>query len=160
MRWTNLNFKRMNNITKYFLSLLFLMLSLCAYSQNGQGRDKIKSLKVAFITERVGLTSSEATSFWPVYNEHEEALGQLRRNERREVNNKINDLDLLTEDEIDKVLDTLLDLEAQKQELNASFLSDIRKIISPKKTFLLIRAEIDFKKRLLQEMQKRRRGER
>ena len=42
------------------------------------GMDKIKSLKIAFITERLNLSSDEAAVFWPVYNEHEDAIEKLR----------------------------------------------------------------------------------
>ena len=50
----------------------------------GPVRDRIKTLKVAFITERVGLTSKEAQQFWPIYNEHEDVLENIRRRERAE----------------------------------------------------------------------------
>lgn len=150
----------MKNYKHYLLSLFLLLLCLNGYSQQGPGRDRIKSLKVGFITEKVGLTSDEATSFWPIYMAHEEALGKLRRQERREVNGKMEEIEALSEYEIDKILNSLMSLEKEKQELNQNYLKEIRKVISAKKTLLLIQAEIAFKKRLLQEMQKRRRGER
>lgn len=33
--------------------------------------EMIKTKKIAFITEKVGLTSQEAEKFWPVYNQLE-----------------------------------------------------------------------------------------
>ena len=137
------------------------MLFLTVVSVSGQGRpgmDKIKSLKVAFITEQVGLTSKEATMFWPVYNEHEEALSQIRRKERVEIRSKMADFENLSENEASKLLDQFIELEREKQELNIVFLSNIRDVISPKKTFLLIKAEEDFRKRLLRQIQQRRQG--
>jgi hypothetical protein len=140
---------------------VFAMLFLTVALVSGQGRpgmDKIKSLKVAFITERVGLTSNEATMFWPVYNEHEEALAQIRRKERMDIRSKMMDFENLSESEANRLLDQLIELEREKQELNVEFLSNIREVISPKKTFLLIKAEEDFKKRLLRQIQQRRQG--
>ncbi|MBT8180041.1 MAG: hypothetical protein KJO53_00485 [Eudoraea sp.] len=140
---------------------VFAMLFLTVTLVSGQGRpgmDKIKSLKVAFITERVGLTSNEATMFWPVYNEHEEALAQIRRKERVDIRSKMMDFENLSESEANRLLDQLIELEREKQELNVEFLSNIREVISPKKTFLLIKAEEDFKKRLLRQIQQRRQG--
>jgi hypothetical protein len=148
----------MNNFSKIWV---FIMLFLTVVSVLGQGRpgmDRIKSLKVAFITERVGLTSKEATMFWPVYNEHEEALAQIRRKERVEIRSKMADFENLTENDASKLLDQLIGLEQDKQELNIIFMSNIREVISPKKTFLLIKAEEDFKKRLLKQIQQRRQG--
>jgi len=148
----------MNKFSKIWV---FVMLLLAVAIVSGQGRpgmDKIKSLKVAFITERVGLTSKEATMFWPVYNEHEEALAQIRRKERVDIRSQMMDFENLSEAEANKLLDQLIELEKEKQELNILFLSNIREVISPKKTFQLIKAEEDFKKRLLKQIQQRRQG--
>lgn len=148
----------MNNFSKIGV---FIILFLTVMSVSGQGRpgmDKIKSLKIAFITERVSLTSKEATMFWPVYNEHEEARAQIRRKERVEIRSKMADFENLSENEASKILDQLIELEREKQELNILFLSNIRDVISPKKTFLLIKAEEDFKKRLLKQIQRRQGG--
>jgi len=148
----------MNNFGKIWV---FIVLFLTVAIVSGQGRpgmDKIKSLKVAFITERVGLTSKEATMFWPVYNEHEEALSQIRRKERVEIRSKMADFENLSENEASKLLDQFIELEREKQELNIVFLSNIRDVISPKKTSLLIKAEEDFRKRLLRQIQQRRQG--
>jgi uncharacterized protein YwqG len=148
----------MNKFGKIWVFAMLLLTVTLASGQGRPGMDKIKSLKVAFITERVDLTSKEATMFWPVYNEHEEALGQIRRKERMEIRSKMVDFENLSEDEADKLLDQLIELEKEKQELNTLFLSKIRGVISPKKTLLLIKAEEDFKKRLLKQIQQRRQG--
>ena len=148
----------MNKFGKIWVfTTLFLTVALVS-GQGRPGMDKIKSLKVAFITERVGLTSNEATMFWPVYNEHEEALAQIRRKERVDIRSKMVDFENLSETEANELLDQLIELEREKQELNILFLSNIREVISPKKTFLLIKAEEDFKKRLLKQIQQRRQG--
>ena len=134
-----------------------LFASFVIYGQ-GQGREKIKTLKVAFITERLSLTSEEAQVFWPIYNEHEKNTQRIRRTERVEIQSKLMDMDLLTNVEANQLLDQLIVLEQEKQDLHIAFLDRISQVISPKKTLLLIKAEEDFKRRLLREMQQRRRG--
>ena len=148
----------MNKFGKIWVFATLLLTVTIVSGQGRPGMDKIKSLKVAFITERVGLTSNEATMFWPVYNEHEEALAQIRRKERMDIRSMMMDFENLSDSEANKLLDQLIELEKQKQELNVEFLSNIREVISPKKTFLLIKAEEDFKKRLLRQIQQRRQG--
>ena len=135
-----------------------LFASFVVYAQGGPGREKIKTLKVAFITERVGLTSEEAQVFWPIYNEHERNTLRIRRKERLEIQSKLIDMDLLTNAEANQLLDELIALEQEKQDRNIEFLDRISQVISPKKTLLLIKAEEDFKRRLLREMQQRRKG--
>ncbi|UCD60406.1 MAG: hypothetical protein JSV59_11020 [Flavobacteriaceae bacterium] len=148
----------MNKFGKIWVFATLFLSTAIVTGQGRPGMDKIKSLKVAFITERVGLTSNEATMFWPVYNEHEDALAQIRRKERLEIRSKMVDFENLSDTEANKLLDQLIELEKEKQELNVEFLSNIREVISPKKTFLLIKAEEDFKRRLLKQIQQRRQG--
>ena len=135
-----------------------LFASFVIYGQAGQGREKIRTLKVAFITERLSLTSEEAQVFWPVYNEHEKNTQRIRRRERVEIQSKLMDMDLLTNTEANQLLDQLITLEQEKQDLHIAFIDRISQVISPKKTLLLIKAEEDFKRRLLREMQQRRRA--
>ncbi|MDC6365072.1 MULTISPECIES: hypothetical protein [Flavobacteriaceae] len=142
-------------MNKNRLILLAFLLGTTWFYAQGPVRDRIKTLKVAFITERVGLTSEEAQSFWPIYNEHEEKLEAIRRKERRERISLSGDL---SNGEASALLDKLLALQNEKHEIHKTFISRIRKVISPKKTLLLMGAEEDFKKRLLQQYRKRREG--
>ena len=54
--------------------------------------EKIKALKIAFITEELNLTSNEAEKFWPVYNKYDEILHRLERVERYKIKTKIKKL--------------------------------------------------------------------
>ena len=58
---------------KKYLYSLFIVLTFC-FSTNAQKRkghkEKIKLLKISYLTEQLDLTSLEAEKFWPVYNEH------------------------------------------------------------------------------------------
>jgi len=50
--------------------------------------EKIESLKIAFITQKLSLTSAEAQSFWPVYNRYEvEMKAALRDNQSDVIEN-------------------------------------------------------------------------
>ncbi len=106
----------------------------------------------------MSLTSSEAQAFWPIYNEHEENLEDIRRRERTQIRSKMLDFEALSEGEAADLLQQTIALEREKQQLNIRFLERMSKVISAKKTFLLIKAEEDFRKRLLREIQQRRRG--
>ncbi|RDY61222.1 Spy/CpxP family protein refolding chaperone [Flagellimonas nanhaiensis] len=142
------------NKNRLIILLAFLLGTTWFYAQ-GPARERIKTLKVAFITERIGLTSQEAQSFWPIYNEHEEKLEAIRRKERHE---RISFADNLSNNEASDLLDRLIALQTEKHEANRFFLSKIRKVLSPNKTLLLLKAEEDFKKRLLQQYRKRKGG--
>ena len=46
----------------------------------------MQALKIAFITQRLDLTSAEAEKFWPIYNEYEVEINNLR------ISNKTGDV--------------------------------------------------------------------
>ena len=148
----------MNKFSKIGVLVFFLFMFAGVYSQRRPVQEKIKTLKVAFITERLSLSSSEAQAFWPIYNEHEENLEALKREERIEIRSKMMDFENLSEREASALLQQTIALEKEKQQMNIRFLEQMSEVISAKKTFLLIKAEEDFKKRLLREIQQRRRG--
>ena len=136
------------------LLFFFLVVALGLHAQ-GPVRDRIKTLKVAFITERVGLTSEEAQQFWPIYNEHEDALENIRR---KEVQSRLSAAQDLSDTESAALLDNLIALQTEKHNADQAFLSKMRKVISPKKVLLLLKAEDDFKKRLLQQYRRKQGG--
>ena len=41
-------------------------------------KEKIKTMKIAFITEKLDLSTSEAEKFWPIYNAFDKAQMKLR----------------------------------------------------------------------------------
>ena len=63
---------------KTLTSILFILsFSLLTIAQGN--RDKIKALKIAFITEKLNLSEKEAQQFWPIYNSFEEDMSNLKR---------------------------------------------------------------------------------
>lgn len=145
-------------MNKKLLILLLCFMGTSWFYAQGPARNRIKTLKVAFITERVGLTSKEAQAFWPVYNEYEETLEAIRRRERIELRSQISMLQDLSSSESSTLLDKFMAIQKEKHLAQQDFISKIRTVISSKKTLLLLKAEEDFKKRLLQQMRKRRNG--
>jgi len=64
---------------KYLLILILMFGSFSfVFAQNGQRAEKIQELKIAFITQKLQLTSAEAEKFWPVYNSYDNEIKQLR----------------------------------------------------------------------------------
>ena len=147
------------NINKNILVVLFLLFSTTLmFGQRRPDKEKIKSLKVAYITERMNLTSSEAQEFWPIYNAHEEKMESFREQERSGIYSKIRDMETLNDNEVERLLEDLIALQESKQNANSQFLKDIRTVISAKKTFILLKTENGFKRRLLQQYRQKQGG--
>ena len=116
-------------------------------------------MKVAFITNQLNLTSVEAQNFWPIYNKHTKAFDAIRIKQRLELRqNKKNDEDLtiLKDDIADKFISSFLKAEAQQLELKKALVNNLKPYISSGKIMQLIKAEHDFKRKMLQELKKRR----
>ncbi len=151
----------MNNFGKIGAIVLLLLTTTVSYGQRTPAKDKIKTLKIAFITERLNLSSEEAQTFWPIYNDHETKIEALRKKERIEMRGKLGYIETLSDKEVNDLLDAYIAMEEERNKLNRAFFEELRNVISAKKTFMLIKAEKDFKKRLIKQIQQRRqKGER
>ncbi len=141
---------------KYFIALMAcLLFGTVLQSQQQDRKEKIKALKIAFFTERIGLTSEEAAIFWPLYNEHEEQKEALRQQERREIRDKIAAREDFDEAEANAILNTYLSLEESQEELDKAFYLDLAQKLSAAKVLKLFRAEHEFRRRLLREYRNR-----
>ncbi|MDL5512799.1 hypothetical protein QSE00_13305 [Arenibacter sp. M-2] len=143
---------------KILAPLFFLVATLSLSSQERKDWDKIKSLKVAFITERLDLTSKEAQSFWPIYNEHQAKREGLFKEERIEIGSEIKNLDALSDARANELLVHMQRLEEEKYKLEKSYIEKISKTISAKKTILLMRSEEDFKRQLIKQYRQKKGG--
>lgn len=132
--------------------LIFLIVFLPAmlFAQRGE---KIKAFKTAYITEELDLSPSEAEKFWPVYNQYDDLLMDLRRKERQEIFKKVKgDLDALSDAEASVLLDEITLLKSQEFKYHEEMLRDLKKVLPAKKILKLKRAEEDFKRMLLEKV--------
>lgn len=147
----------MKNKITLFIAILFLGIATYGQKRGKPDYDKIRSLKVAYFTERLDLSSSEAETFWPVYNEYDKTRHQLGKTQRKEFFSKLND-DNISEKEASDLLDKHLDIEEKEEELDKAFTLQMKKIIGAKKTLILLKSEKDFQKKLLREYRKKHGG--
>lgn len=115
-------------------------------------REKIKALKVAFITERLELTPDEAQTFWPVYNIYDSRVNDIYDTERKVMRELRTDFDTMDEAAATKTLQTIQSLEKQKLDARAELLSGLKDKITSKKTLVLFKAENDFRRDLIRKL--------
>jgi hypothetical protein len=123
--------------------------------------EKIKTLKIAYITQELSLTTSEAEKFWPIYNTHDSKINELRSLERHDIGPKLtNGLQALSDDEANVLIDKWFQIETQTLKLRQELVMNLRKVLPPKKILKLKKAEDDFKRRLLERYKGKKRGNR
>lgn len=135
------------------LSILFL-LTLNAFSQGKEKEERIKALKIAFITERLALTETEAQKFWPIYNAFEDQNNTLRRKAHNRP--KAEDFDSMTEQDAKSMINEMISIETQRSQLREKFMNDLLAVLPAKKVVNLKIAEDAFNKRMFEEFKKRR----
>lgn len=140
--------------SKKIMVLLLLLSTSIFYGQRKGHKDKIKALKVAYITERLDLSSKEAEAFWPIYNAHQKELDNLREEERTQIYGVLRDVSNLPDKEVDALLRKHIQLQERKHKAEKSLLTKLDNVLSSKKIFLLLRTENGFKRRLLKEYRK------
>lgn len=139
---------------KYMMLLMLLTAGLNAAAQDGR-KEKIEALKVGFITQELNLTTEEAQKFWPVFNEYEDALQKLRESRKSELENMRDNFDSMSDADVSKAIDNELSFQQQELDLRKKYVTEFRKVLPTKKVARLLRAEQQFKIKLLKEMRDR-----
>lgn len=142
---------------RLILPVLLLMMTLASWAQPGerQMQERIKAQKVAFITERLNLSSQEAQSFWPVYNAYEAKINGFRQNDLREVRQAMRRGNL-SDKEAQELLDQYMAVEDKLHAAKKQLVRDLSGIIPPQKIIQLKSAEDAFNRKLLEMLKQRR----
>jgi 4-amino-4-deoxy-L-arabinose transferase-like glycosyltransferase len=120
---------------KYLLLIIAIFGSFSfVAAQNGR-QEKIQALKVAFITQRLQLTPAEAEKFWPVYNQFENEIRQVR------VNNRNGDV---------------LDNEQKVLDIRKKYRPTFESILGAERLNGLYKAERDFRNVLIQRLKEQK----
>lgn len=144
---------------KNCIFLLFVLLSTGA-SLQAQGkkdhREKIKALKVAYITQELNMNPEVAQKFWPVYNTYECQRRDLHRREHMDLEN----IQTVSESKAEQMLKEYLTVEKEEYAIKKQLFSDLKKILSSQDIIKLHKLEEDFNKKLLKEYRSRKENER
>lgn len=146
---------------KRIFTILFFLGFLNIMAQSNDRLERLKALKVAFITEKLDLTPKEAQSFWPIYNKYNDDSEKIRQNQRLEYRQNVKRGEKLSDlaDEVSaKFVTSFLSAEEEQLSLKKQLVSSLKSIISSKKVWRLIRAEDEFKQKMIEEYKKRRKS--
>ncbi|MEM0542383.1 sensor of ECF-type sigma factor [Flavobacterium sp. j3] len=149
-------------IHKKIILVILISFSAFGFAQNGlliKGkRDKIKSLKIAFITDELSLTSEESAKFWPIYNAFEEKQQDIRKQKMKGYLDRIDDdsLNKMSEKEASTLLLQMESTEDELYQAKKKLISNLKGVIPPIKILKLKKAEEDFNRKLLQQYRDKR----
>jgi hypothetical protein len=121
--------------------------------QDPKALEKINALRIAYISEKLGLTTAQAEKFWPVYREYSDK----RRDLRQELLNARKQLKQGQDPNTDEKLVKLgLDLKQRELDLDKTYSDRLLKVITAQQILSLRKAEGDFQVMLRDQIQQRR----
>lgn len=139
---------------KNTITLFLLVMSCLAFAQNPDKRvERIKALRVAFISDRLDLSTEEAQKFWPVFNQFDDRQMELQR-QKKQLLFKLRQENIanLSDKETTKLMEQEDQLETEIQNNKRQLAKDLQGIIPNQKILMLKQLEIEFKNKLLQQM--------
>jgi hypothetical protein len=131
----------------YKLILVLVIALLSFTTARSQGKDKVEALRVSFISQKLNLSTQEAQGFWPLYNEYNDKIKSLRKNFRQQYGSVS---EFKSDKEADDFLNAEMKMKQGELDLHKEYFEKIKKVLGSKKTAMLIRAEEEFKKVIIQ----------
>ncbi|WP_010134915.1 hypothetical protein [Ochrovirga pacifica] len=146
----------MKKLLLFFFLIHVVSLSYSQQKNNNQKIDykQIYALRKSYITEKIALTPEQSKKFWPVYNKYRTETSKLNK-ERNLLQKGIKFKDL-SEEQADVLLNQILDKELKLVEARMDLSKNLKTIIRPKQILRLKMAEINFKKKLLEHINKKK----
>ena len=154
----------MKNLIRIPALLLFALVAAapCAYAQDDDmpqlSADRIKEIKAqrsAYLTTKLSLTTEQAQSFWPIYNEFDAAREKLRKDMRGLHKQARDGEGGPTEAEAKDLLAKGLQFKEQELALERTYSDRFVKNIGAVKTLQLHKAERDFNKEVIKRYRER-----
>ena len=145
---------------KKIITLLLIFISTFAFAQNDKKMERIKALRVAFISTKLDLSPEEAQKFWPIFNKFDEEQLELRKQNKLVMFKlKPQNATSVSSNEMDKLLEESELIEANLQNNRKQFVKNLKGVISPQKILQLKQLEDDFKSKLMQQIKNRKRNQ-
>ena len=139
------------------VSILLLFVTLTAFGQtkstHSERHEKIQSMKIAYLTDKLQLKPEEAQKFWPVFNEYDAQRHDLEKAIYKSNYVGADSLTKLTEKQISAMVANRLDMEQKLINLRINYYQKFEKILPENKVYLLFEAEAGFKRMLLEHIQ-------
>jgi len=148
--------KLQTNLIRMFIFFAFLVSTIVVIGQDGQQRerikDKVKAQRVAYITQELELSETEAQKFWPIYNTYQSEIEQLRASldlkPRRDMSDK----------EAEEMMMAMLDGRSKEIDIQKKYIQKMKTAVPAKKIAMLFKVEREFKEKVISNIKERRKN--
>ncbi|MCU0422098.1 MAG: hypothetical protein MUC81_04735 [Bacteroidia bacterium] len=142
-------------ILSLFVALIAPFELFAQDDEDGAAKDKVEALRIAFITEKLNLSSKEAELFWPIFNSFQNELKGIRK-KQRDASNAFKLKANPSEKECENFINEQLSFRQQETDLWKKYSTQFKKAIPAYKIAKLLSIEQEFKAQLLKRLKERR----
>ena len=115
--------------------------------EKSQRKEKIETLRIAFFTEKLEMTTEESTSFFALHNNLEESIADLKK-EYKHLRTKRDD-DSISDKEYALGVTQRAEFKKQEIDLNSSFILECFDILDAKRAIAIPEIKKNFRKEIL-----------
>lgn len=131
-----------------------MLLSSNVFAQGGHfDSEKIEAAKVAFFTQKLGLSAEEGKVFWPIYNDYsrEQEAFRKTRHQRMISFRKVKDIDEMTDAEVQALINNDFDYKQKDLNIERKYYNKLKTSLPIKTVGKFYRAQEAFKMELLKQ---------
>lgn len=132
---------------KLFITLLFVGLSITQafYSQENPKKVDKEAAKIAFFSNKLALTAEESKLFWPVVNEMEKELKDLRIKMKGQIKRSKSETEL-SDKELESMMDARMELGKKQMDIKIKYHEKFKETLPIKKVAKYYQATKEYKK--------------
>jgi hypothetical protein len=133
------------------VTTLLLLPFLVSAQGSGDKNNEIETYKIAYLTEKLGLSSDEAKIFWPIYNDWEKEQGVLRKERFQKMISfrKITEIETLSDSQIQTLIANDFDMKQRELNLEKKYYNKLKSNLPIKIVGKYYRAQEAFKREIL-----------
>jgi hypothetical protein len=144
----------MKNLT--LILILLFSINIIFSQQEKISREKMDAYKKLYLTDKLQLEPSLETAFWACYKTYEDSLSKLYQKNRLKYR-KMNVDNISASDlEYAKYIADFMDYEKKKVDLKGKLISELKEVMSIRKTYMLFRYEDDFRREMMEKLRESR----
>lgn len=146
----------MNNMKKLIIFYLTFFIFQTGFSQKERlSREKVNAYKKLFLSEKLKLNPNIEIDFWKAYKSYEDSLYQLWDNNKNNFR-KVADEVSFSDREYAQLINDYMNYEKKKVELRGQLISELKEVLSPRKTYELFRLEEEFRREMIKKLRESR----
>jgi hypothetical protein len=141
--------KKLNKIKKLNILVIICLSSTIIFAQNelNQKKENRQAQKVAFFTAKMNLNTEESKVFWPVVNEMENELKELKdKNAHGKMMLKDNKIEDFSDEELEDMMDARIQMGKEKVDILVKYHEKFKEVIPIRKLAKYYQTGTEFKK--------------